>query len=179
MTIKFSGDIDELAYPYIFEDSPLCDFEIQTDELCTLVGLALSSVNNEEVKASLERLQPKIFHLNGSIRGKCGIFEEDIQVLKKEYQWFKSQVVDNKKRFVLPRGTGAVALIHQARSLSKKVVRTLVLVDKSGKSVPETLPRFSNLLVNYFFALTRVINQDADVEEPEYVSINYPVPNKD
>lgn len=177
MTIKFSGDIDELAYPFIFEDSPLCDFEIQTDELCTLVGLALCNVQNEQIKTSLEWLQPRIFHLNGSIRGKCGIFEDDIKQLKSDYQLFKAQVTDNNKRFVLPRGTGAVILLHQARSLSKKVVRTLVLVDKSGKSVPDTLPRFANLLVNYFFALTRVINQDLGIKEPEYVSINYPTPN--
>ncbi|PKH09298.1 cobalamin adenosyltransferase [Moritella sp. Urea-trap-13] len=176
MTLKASGNIDELCYPFIFEDSPLCDFEILTDELCTYTGLALSQVTNTEVRASLERLQPKIFNLNGSIRGKCGIFEDDIQDLLTDLNYFKAQVTDNAKRFVLPRGTGPVIQLHQCRSLSKKVVRQLVLVDKAGKKIPETLPRFTNALTNYYFALTRVLNQDAGVEEPEYVSINYPKP---
>ncbi|WP_305416957.1 cobalamin adenosyltransferase [Photobacterium leiognathi] len=176
MTLKYSGDIDELAYPFIFEDSPLCDFEILTDELCTYTGLALSQLEEGELRQSLEWLQPRIFHLNGSIRGKCGIFEADIEKLKADYHYFREQVCDSNKRFVLPRGVGPVIQLHQCRSLAKKVVRQLVLVDASGKKVPETLPRFTNLLVNYYFALTRVLNQQAGIEEPEYISINYPKP---
>lgn len=176
MVLKFSGDIDELAYPFIFEDSPLCDFEILTDELCTYVGLVISQLDDGEVRQSLSWLQPRIFHLNGSVRGKCGIFEDDIIKLKTDYRYFRAQVTDNNKRFVLPRGVGAVVQLHQCRSLAKKVVRQMVKVDGYGKKIPETLPRFTNLLVNYFFALTRVLNQQAGIEEPEYISINYPKP---
>ena len=43
MTLKYSGDIRELCYPFIYEDSPLCDYEIITDELCAT--LAVLSVN--------------------------------------------------------------------------------------------------------------------------------------
>ena len=111
MVLKFSGDIDELAYPFIFEDSSLCDFEILTDELCTYVGLTISQLADGELRQSLSWL------------------------------------------------------------------RQLVKVDAEGKKVPETLPRFSNLLVNYFFALTRVLNQHTGIEEPEYISINYPMPD--
>lgn len=178
MTLKASGNVGELSYPFIFEDSPLCDFEILTDELCTYTGLALSQISNQEVRESLERLQPKIFNLNGSIRGKCGIFEEDVQQLLSEMLHFKSQVHDDAKRFVLPRGTGPVIQLHQCRSLSKKVVRALVQVDKlTTKNIPETLPRFANVLANYYFVLTRVLNQEAGIFEPEYVSINYPKPS--
>lgn len=176
MVLKFSGDIDELAYPFIFEDSPLCDFEILTDELCTYIGLVISQLDHGEMQQSLIWLQPRIFHLNGSVRGKCGIFESDISKLKADYHYFRDQVTDSNKRFVLPRGVGAVVQLHQCRSLAKKVVRQLVRVDASAKKVPPILPRFSNLLVNYLFALTRVLNQQAGIEEPEYISINYPKP---
>lgn len=172
--MKYSGKPGELAYPFIFEQSCLCDYEILTDELCTFTGLALSAVTQPEIRQSLERLQPKLFHLNGSIRGKCGIFESDLEQLAKEYFYFKEQVADKGKRFVLPRGQGAVVQLHYCRSLSKKVVRLLVKVEQEGKAVPSTLPRFANLLANYYFALTRLINQYDGIEEPEYHSINYP-----
>ena len=159
----------------IFKDIS-CDFEILTDELCTYIGLVISQLDDGEMQQSLLWLQPRIFHLNGSIRGKCGIFEADIRKLKADYHYFRDQVTDSNKRFVLPRGVGAVVQLHQCRSLAKKVVRQLVKVDAVGKKVPPTLPRFSNLLVNYLFALTRVLNQQAGVEEPEYISINYPKP---
>jgi cob(I)alamin adenosyltransferase len=59
------------------------------------------------------------------------------------------------------------------------VVRALVQIDKlTTKKIPETLPRFANVLANYYFVLTRVLNQEAGIEEPEYVSINYPMPPK-
>ncbi len=112
MTLKYSGDIDELAYPFIFEDSPLCDFEILTDELCTYTGLALSQLEEGEIRQSLEWLQPRIFHLNGSIRGKCGIFDADIEKFKADYHYFSDQVSDSNKRFVVPRGVGPVIQLH-------------------------------------------------------------------
>lgn len=37
MALKYFGDIRELCYPFIYEESPLCDYEILTDELCAVV----------------------------------------------------------------------------------------------------------------------------------------------
>ena len=37
-----SRDWDEFCYPFIYEDSPICDFEILSDELCCRVGLVLT-----------------------------------------------------------------------------------------------------------------------------------------
>ncbi|MDA9557650.1 ATP:cob(I)alamin adenosyltransferase [Vibrio sp.] len=173
MAITFSGDFDELSYPYIHDKSSLCDFEVFTDELCTMVGMALSQIDDPEIKASLLDLQPKIFHLNGSIRGKQAIFEEDITKLKEEYWYFRNKVDDNAKRFVLPRGGFSVYQLHYCRSLSKKVIRILVRVDEEGIEFPDVIPRFSNVLVNYFFALTRYLNQLDGVEEPEFISKSY------
>jgi ATP:cob(I)alamin adenosyltransferase len=178
MTLTFTKDIDEMCYPYIFEDSPLCDFEILTDELCTYIGLALSQIEQQLVNEALGWLQPKIFDLNGSIRGKCAIDEQDIAQLKHYYHFFKSKVTDNNTRFVLPRGVGPTALLHQCRSLSKKVTRQLVLIDKANIEVPQTLPRFTNMLVNFLFAMTRFLNQLQGIDEPEYVSNCYPTPKR-
>ena len=40
--MKSSRHYGELCYPFIHETSTLCDFEMVTDELCTLIGMALS-----------------------------------------------------------------------------------------------------------------------------------------
>jgi ATP:cob(I)alamin adenosyltransferase len=149
-----------------------------TDELCTYVGLVVTQVTQPDIKKSLSWLQPKIFDLNGSIRGRCAIDENDIAQLKHDFNYFKSQVEDDQKRFVLPRGAGPTVLLHQSRSLSKKITRQLVNVDAAEIDVPTTLPRFTNLLVNYFFAITRYINQLEGIEEPEYVSNCYPTPKR-
>lgn len=178
MGLKHQGDLDELCYPFIYEQSSLCDYEILTDELCTLTGLAASAcaaldAAGADVAESLLALQPKIFHLNGSIRGRCAIDEAEISWLKQQMHSFREQLTVSEPGFILPRGTGPVVLLHQCRSLSKKVTRALVRVDAEGREVPATLPRYSNLLTNYYFVLTRALNQRAGVEEPIYISANY------
>ena len=178
--MKYSGDIDELCYPFIYENSSVCDFEILTDELCTLVGLAGCACDDKspDIAEDLFALQPKMFDLNGSIRGKCAISEEDISHLKSRYHHFLSLLEGEKKTFVLPRGKGACLPLHQSRSVAKKAIRMLVKAEQEGKVVPDTLHRYANLLTNFFFALTLVINQRGGIIEPEYISNNYALKSK-
>ena len=73
--MKSSRQYGELCYPFIHETSTLCDFEMVTDELCTLIGMALSAMPPEmaDLAADLDQLQPLAFHVNGSIRGKLAV----------------------------------------------------------------------------------------------------------
>ena len=57
-----SRDWDEFCYPFIYEDSPICDFEILSDELCCRVGLVLSLELEPQVREILQRLQPRTPH---------------------------------------------------------------------------------------------------------------------
>jgi ATP:cob(I)alamin adenosyltransferase len=164
-----------MSYPFIYEQSPLCDFEIMTDELCTMVGLAGSgcSQRDHEIQEVLFSIQPKMFDLNGSIRGRCAIFEPELNQLKEIYKTLKQSLPNEQPKFVLPRGTGVVCQLHYCRSLSKKVTRQLVRIEQEGIEVPEALPRYTNVLTNLFFVMTRIINLRDEVEEPEYLSANY------
>ncbi len=177
MTLKYSGNIRELCYPFIYEDSPLCDYEIITDELCAVLGGAITELEADkrfaDIHDFLEKLQPKIFDLNGSIRGKQAIFEQQIIWLAEHFDRYQQEIEGELNGFVLPRGERAVQLLHNCRSLSKKAVRALVRVDADGIEVPDELHRFANLLCNLFFRLTVVINRRTDRVEPEYQSLSY------
>ena len=50
----------------------------------------------------------------------------------------------------------------------------LVRLDEAGVVFPPELPRFANLLANFFFVLTVYLKARRDVPEVPYVSINYP-----
>ncbi|MGX8249705.1 hypothetical protein, partial [Escherichia coli] len=82
----------ELCYPFIFETQFQCDYEIATDELCCQVGAVLAHLPAEEetreMVADLGALQRLIYNLNGSVRGKLGIFEEDLAWLKTRYDHY-------------------------------------------------------------------------------------------
>ena len=177
MTLKKSSDIRELCYPFIYESSPLCDHEVITDELCATLGGVIYELESDDrlvdIHDFLCELQPKIFHLNGSIRGKQAVFEEQVQWLLKYFDRYQEEVKGELKGFILPKGPRPVQLLHACRSQSKKAVRAMVAVDASGIEVPDELHRFANILCNLFFRLTVVINRRLGIVEPLYESKSY------
>lgn len=179
--------IDELCYPFIYEDSSLCDFEIITDKLTRLIGSIIDEISdapknihpnelelNEIVVNELELLQPLVYHLNGSIRGRLAIDEQDQQWLLEKYREHKHIVSDRIDGFVLPRGKKPVGLLNQASSMSKEAIRWMVRIHKTEqKEISEILPKFANLLCNYFFVLTLRYNQVRDFKERPFQSKSY------
>jgi len=166
---------DELCYPFIYETSNLCDFEVATDELCGHIGAANSLLPNgmPDIAADLDRVQPLAFHVNGSIRGRLAIEEGDLAWLQERLHHYHEEVRDRLESFVLPRGTQPIPQLHQARSAAKKAVRLMVRIEQEGKEIPMVLPRMCNLMCNFFFVLTLVINKRRGIDEIPFVSKSY------
>lgn len=174
-----SRDWDEFCYPFIYEDSPICDFEILSDELCCRVGLVLTLDLDEKSRDILTRLQPFVYHLNGSVRGKLAITEQDLELLKSDYQGIRSILEGGFKGFVLPGGHEIASQLHLCRCQAKKVVRALVQIERSGKKSPAPiLFKYANLLANTFYALASYTNHIRQVDEVEFVSKSYSMPKK-
>ncbi|MFY9811832.1 ATP:cob(I)alamin adenosyltransferase [Aquabacterium sp.] len=179
MALKPTGKLDELCYPFIFETSSLCDFEVVTDELCGHIGAVLSLLPAEmpDIAQDLDRLQPLAFHVNGSIRGRLAVDEADIAWLQSRQDHYREEVAERIRGFVLPRGDVPVPQLHLARSAAKKAIRAMVRVDQEGKEVPPELPRLCNLMCNFFFTLTLVINQRRGQTETPFISKSYGRPS--
>ncbi|MBK7766741.1 MAG: ATP--cob(I)alamin adenosyltransferase [Sulfuritalea sp.] len=173
--MKPGRNLDELCYPFIYETSSLCDFEVATDELCGHIGAILSLLPEamRDIVQDLDLLQPLAFHVNGSIRGRLAIEEADIQWLNARLIHYRSEVGDRINGFVLPRGVAPVPQLHLARSAAKKAIRAMVRVEQEGKTVPLALPRLCNLMCNFFFTLTVVINRRRGFQETPFVSKSY------
>lgn len=178
MAFRFNGNFDELCYPFIYEQSWLCDFEVVTDELCALLGAAISHMDDslDDLRADLERIQPLAFHVNGSIRGRLAVSEADLQWLAARLQHYREQVPERLHGFVLPRGLPPVPQLHMARSGCKKAIRLMVRLEQDGMQVPMLLPRLCNLLCNLLHVLTLVVNQRRGLIEPAFVSQSYGKP---
>ena len=179
MALKPTGKLDELCYPFIFETSSLCDFEVVTDELCGHIGAVLSLLPDHmpDIAQDLDRLQPLAFHVNGSIRGRLAVDEADIAWLQSRQDHYREEVAERIRGFVLPRGDVPVPQLHLARSAAKKAIRAMVRVDQEGKEVPPELPRLCNLMCNFFFTLTLVLNQRRGQTETPFISKSYGRPS--
>ena len=177
--------LDELCYPFIYEDSLLCDYEILTDDLTRMVGWAINDLGvlrnsypkNDDLKnleIELNWLLPICYHLNGSIRGNLAISDQDHQQLLHFYQEIKNKTKISINGFVLPGGVSPVGILNKCSSMSKQAIRLMVLIhNKEQKEVPEILPKFANVLCNYFFAATILINQITGFKETHFVSKSY------
>ncbi len=169
---------DELCYPFIYETAALCDFEVVTDELCGHIGAALSLLpeaasSMQDIAQDLDRLQPLAFHVNGSIRGRLAIEESDIAWLQQRLSHYRDELGGKIQGFVLPRGQAPVPQLHLARSAAKKAIRCMVRVEQEGRAIPMVLPRMCNLMCNFFFTLTLVVNQRRGFIETPFVSKSY------
>lgn len=174
-----SRDWDEFCYPFIYEESPACDFEILSDELCCRIGLVLTMDLEPQVRDVLTRLQPNVYHLNGSVRGKLAITELELSELKADYHAIRERLEGGFSGFVLPGGCRVASELHLARCQAKKVVRALVAIEHSGKKAPaDILFKYANLVANTLYALASLTNFIEGVEEVEFVSKSYPMPKK-
>ena len=179
------SSLDELCYPFIYEESLLCDYEILTDDLTRMVGWAINDLqllikeypkNNDlkNLETELNWVLPLCYHLNGSIRGNLAISEENHQQLLAHYQQIKEKTKNSINGFVLPGGVSPVGILNKCSSISKQAIRLMVLINnREQKEVPEILPKFANVLCNYFFAATILINQITGFKETPFVSKSY------
>ncbi len=177
--------IDELCYPFIYEDSLVCDYEILTDDLTRMLGWAINDLNilkldypdNNNLKLlknELNWLLPLCYHLNGSIRGTLAITEEDHLKLLKNYKNIKTITQKSISGFVLPGGVSPVGILNKCSSMSKQVIRLMVKIhNEEHKEIPDILPKFANLLCNYFFVATILINQVTGYKEIPFKSKSY------
>lgn len=178
MKPKLSKNIDEVCYPFIYESSLKCDYEIHTDSMCRQLGEILSRMPGDlpGVIAELETLQPIIYHLNGSIRGRCALVETDLAWLRDRYTAHRDAVADCLSGFVLPRGASPVPELNAASSAAKVAIRLMVrLHEQEAVEIPEVLHRFCNVLCNYYFTLTLVVNKHRGLVEVPFESASYHV----
>lgn len=169
------GKLDEICYPYMPEESMLCDHEVLTDGLASYLGLVLSIAHErkypEKLCADLEWMTEMTLHLNGSLRGKLAIFKEDLDKLYEVYYYYRNNVKING--FTLPTGSYLSCQINIARHKSKEAVRLLNRINREEIEVPQILFAFSNLLANLLFVLSCYVNELDRMENKPFISKSY------
>ena len=164
------------SYPFMREKSCLVDYEIRTDSMTTQIGHAIAVLEKEEgageIVHILRQIQPLAYHVNGSVRGRVAITEEDLAWLDGVYDDFVERGGEAIKQFVLPQGSQGATALHICRSEAKKSYRALHKVSEE-REVPDILFQFLGLLANVFFVLAVEINKLQNIEEIIFTSKSY------
>ena len=137
------------------------------DELNSWVGYIISQLpqENQEIKEELEALQHLLFDAGTDLstpieaQRPFKLQKESVHWLEQRIDFYTAQSPDID-RFILPGGTPAASMVHVARTIARRAERIIVRLNWTAKINEEVL-NFTNRLSDYFYALARYLNVQA------------------
>ncbi|WP_424991641.1 cob(I)yrinic acid a,c-diamide adenosyltransferase [Paludibacterium purpuratum] len=134
----------------------------EVDELNCLVGVLMAESLPDDVTGWLTEIQHDLFDLGSEIAvpGFSALSEPRVLTLE---AWVEdiNRELPMLKEFILPGGTRAAALAHQARAVCRRAERTVVgLAETSEVSV--SARQYLNRLSDFLFVLARHLNRLSD-----------------
>lgn len=144
---------------------PKYDLQIETlgqiDELESWLGVACSSLSNENLNLATEirYLQRKLYELQADIAVKRShnIQDRDITVLEEKIDKLNKEVPEIKA-FILPGGKQVGANLQYARTLARRAERTAIRLNDTQQPLDGPELRFMNRLSDFLFILARYAN---------------------
>lgn len=146
------------------------------DEVNSFIGLAAAELDAsmfQDILADLEKIQHELFDCGGDLatvseKAPQKLTDEAVTYLEERIDAFIDEAPELEK-FILPGGSKAAAIIHIARTVSRRAERLVVSLIKSGAAVSPLSLQYVNRLSDYFFAAARVINYRLGVKDVEYI----------
>lgn len=140
------------------------------DELNSVLGIACSLSNDEEVKNLLKELQNDLFILGGDLAtpsdSKFIVPRVDNNMVKRLESLIDKFVdeVGELKEFILPSGGGSGSSLHLARTVCRRAERKIVKLMNDDDVNSDSLI-YVNRLSDLLFVLARVENKRGNFKE--------------
>ena len=164
------GTTDLIGGSRVSKDTPRVIAYGDVDETNSAIGLALATcANNDMIFAILRPIQSDLFSLGAELADPrengetVSVTEASVKQLE---VWIDeaSAKVAPLKQFVLPGGSELAARLHMARTVSRRAERSAVSLAGVERVRPTALI-YLNRLSDLLFALARLANLEANVEE--------------
>ena len=143
------------------------------DELNSFIGKAASSeLTWSELKEELYQVQQYLFDCGNDL-ATSNTEKYPYRVDSSEVEWLESLIDGYAEEptpvesFILPGGTSLAADLHICRTITRRAERRIVTFQNEEETNPYVL-QFINRLSDYFFAIARVANFRAGVEDRLY-----------
>ncbi|MBO1578378.1 cob(I)yrinic acid a,c-diamide adenosyltransferase [Bacillus sp. XF8] len=144
------------------------------DEANSHIGYAMTMIQEErfqDIYDELEKIQHELFDCGGDLaivqqKLPYTVTEEMVIYLEERIDRYIEEAPP-LERFILPGGSSASAMIHVARTVTRRAERHIVSLGKQ-EEINEVVLRYVNRLSDYLFAIARVINARLNVNDVEY-----------
>ena len=147
----------------------------EVDELNAMLGAARAAGLDTDLAQAIETIQQELFAVGARLADpskkfagrvtKAAVTESDVQRLEQLIDRLESEL-EPLRKFILPGGALAGALLHVSRTICRRAERRVVAlgIDAVEPIVIVYLNRLSDLL----FVMARAVNRRARVPETEW-----------
>ena len=153
------------------KNDPRLEAYATVDEANSSIGvvLAMGDIKDESIKKLLIRIQNDLFDVGADL---CtpevdNPASEPLRVLESQIDYLENQIdhynesLQPLRSFVLPSGTPAAALMHVARTVTRRAERTTWhAIHAFGGGVNPITAKYLNRLSDLLFVLARFVNKD-------------------
>jgi cob(I)alamin adenosyltransferase len=134
----------------------------EVDEANCAIGVAIAALQSGELADRLRRIQNEMFDLGADLATPFGTdFEEHaLRIIARQVDRLEEEIdamnasLEPLKSFILPGGSMAVALIHQARCVVRRAERAAVALHESAPVNADALA-YLNRLSDHLFVAAR------------------------
>ncbi|MGE3171424.1 MAG: cob(I)yrinic acid a,c-diamide adenosyltransferase [Planctomycetota bacterium] len=173
MSLYTGGGDDGLTGLFGNRRVPKDDLRIEAygavDELNSFVGLARNEVVDAEFDRCLQRIQELLFEVGADLAtegGKASLpaIEPGIAQLER---WIDASEAELEplSSFILPGGHTVAALLHVARTVSRRAERRFWSLQRAAGDVPKPIGVFLNRLSDLLFSWARRANARAGLSD--------------
>ena len=153
------------------KNDPRLEAYATVDEANSSIGvvLAMGNLKDEEIKTLLIRVQNDLFDVGADLctpvvdkpeHEPLRVLESQIDYLEKQIDKFNENLAPLRS-FVLPSGTAGAALLHVARTVTRRAERaTWHAIHSFGSGVNPVTAKYLNRLSDLLFVLARYANKE-------------------
>jgi cob(I)alamin adenosyltransferase len=137
------------------------------DELGSFIGLAICSIQDENIKETLIDIQQELFNIGSRLATPkpndfFGVFtEEKYKQLEKEIDAIEANL-NPLTEFILQGGSEVAARLHIARTVARRAERVILRLSENAE-VDHNLIVYMNRLSDLLFVMARHENNGEDV----------------
>ena len=147
----------------------------EVDELNATIGTICASGLDPDLCNELEAIQKELFAIGARLADprsriaervtKAAVSDRDVTRLEQLIDRLETEVPP-LRRFILPGGSSAGALLHQARTVCRRVERRVVAL--GSDAVDAIVIVYLNRLSDLLFVMARAANHRAGIPEVEW-----------
>lgn len=147
----------------------------EVDELNACLGAAVASGLDEDLAAAVEAIQKDLFALGARLADpsariatrvtKAAITQADVERQEQLIDRLETELPP-LRRFILPGGSNAGALLHLSRTVCRRAERRVIGLGPDA--VEPILIVYLNRLSDLLFVMARAVNHRAKVPETEW-----------